>query len=278
MTARGWMAAIVLLAAPPASAERIVVQSTTSTAHSGLYDHVLPRFERATGIDVAVVAVGTGQAIRNARNCDGDVLIVHAEAEEEAFVAAGYGIERHDLMANDFVLIGPAADPAGVAGLPIADAMTRIAEARAVFVSRGDDSGTHRAERRLWARAGVDAAAASGAWYRESGSGMGATLNVAVGMDGYALTDRATWATFANRGDHAIVVQGDPSLFNQYGIVAVSPQVCPDGNADDAATFVEWMLGLDGQAAIGSYVVEGQVLFHPNGQADAMPMRSRPTR
>ncbi|MEM0944377.1 MAG: substrate-binding domain-containing protein, partial [Pseudomonadota bacterium] len=206
----------------------IVLQSTTSTQNSGLYDHILPIFTETSGIEVRVVAVGTGQAIRNATNGDGDVLLVHAKAAEERFVAEGHGIARHDVMYNDFVLIGPEADPAGLAGRSDAvAALQRIAETGATFTSRGDDSGTHRAELRLWAEAGIDPTTASGTWYRETGSGMGATLNVGIAMEAYVLTDRATWIAFGNKGGHRVLVEGDSRLFNQYGVIQVSPERHP---------------------------------------------------
>ncbi|MGF1554001.1 MAG: substrate-binding domain-containing protein [Paracoccaceae bacterium] len=260
----------LVLAALPATADEIVVQSTTSTEASGLYDHLLPMIEADTGVVARVVAVGTGQAIRNARNCDGDVLLVHAKAAEEAFVADGYGVERHDLMYNDFVLVGPADDPAGVEGMDDAEAaLGRIAEAEALFASRGDDSGTHKKERALWERTAVDPAAASGRWYRETGSGMGATLNAAVGMGAYALTDRATWISFENKGAHAILVEGDEDLFNQYGVIRVSEDACPSVDAEAARAFVDWLLSERGQRAIGAYEVGGQRLFTPNAGAGA---------
>ena len=245
----------------------IVVQSTTSTQNSGLYDAILPRFEQASGIGVRVVAVGTGQAIRNARNCDGDVLLVHAREAEEAFVTSGYGIGRKNLMYNDFVLVGPADDPAGASEAQgIGAALASIATARAPFASRGDDSGTHKKERALWADAGIDAAAQSGTWYRETGSGMGATLNIATGMGAYALTDRATWIAFANKGDHRIVAEGDVALFNQYGVIAVSAEKCPRVRAAPARTFVDWLLSPAGQGAIAAYRRGGQQLFFPNAE------------
>lgn len=255
----------LLLAAPPALAGSIIVQSTTSTANSGLYDHLLPVFEAESGIAVHVVAVGTGQAIRNARNCDGDVLLVHAKEAEEAFVADGAGLSRADLMYNDFVLVGPAADPAAIAGGDDAGAALRaIANAGAPFASRGDDSGTHRKEQALWAAAGLDPSGASGRWYRETGSGMGATLNLAVGMGAYTMTDRATWLSFANKADFAVLVEGDAALFNQYGVIAVNPERCPAVNATDARAFIDWLLSPDGQAAIGAYRIGGRPLFFPN--------------
>lgn len=262
--------ALALIAATllPAAAQgegAILVQSTTSTANSGLYDHLLPLAEAATGVRVDVVAVGTGQAIRNARNCDGDVLLVHARAAEEAFVAQGYGLARHDLMYNDFVIVGPQSDPAAIADAPgAAAALAGIAAARALFASRGDDSGTHTKERALWAAAGVDPTAASGDWYRETGSGMGATLNAAVGMAAYTLTDRATWLSFGNRQDFAVLSEGDPALFNQYGVIAVDPAACPSVNARGAAAFVDWLLSDTGQSAIASFRVRGEQLFTPN--------------
>lgn len=260
---------LIALAAGPASGEDrfILVQSTTSTQNSGLFDHILPIFTEATGIDVRVVAVGTGQAIRNAANGDGDVLFVHATAAEEAFVAEGHGLARHDVMYNDFVIVGPAADPAGVAGMDdAAAALARIAEADAPFASRGDDSGTHKAELRLWSATEVDVTAASGGWYREMGSGMGATLNAAQAMGAYALSDRATWIAFANKGDLTILVEGDPRLFNQYGVILVNPARHPAVKAELGRRFVDWLLSEDGQAAIGGFRVAGQQLFVPNAR------------
>jgi len=256
------------LALPPASRADdpyIVVQSTTSTQNSGLFDHILPMFTDETGIEVRVIAVGTGQAIRNAANGDGDVLLVHAKASEDAFVAEGNGVERFDLMYNDFVIVGPAADPAGVAGMNDAPAaLAMIAEAEASFASRGDDSGTHKKERSLWTAAGVDAAAASGTWYLETGSGMGATLNTAAGTGAYALTDRATWIAFANKADLVIHVEGDDDLFNQYGVILVNPERFPHVKAEEGQAFIDWLLSPDGQAAIAGYAVDGQQLFFPN--------------
>ena len=245
----------------------IVVQSTTSTRNSGLYDHILPVFSEKTGIEVRVVAVGTGQAIRNAANGDGDVLLVHARSAEDKFVADGHGVVRFDLMYNDFVIAGPSSDPARIAGMADAvAALTRIAGAGALFASRGDDSGTHKAELTLWKEAGINAQAASGAWYRETGSGMGATLNIGIGMGAYVMTDRASWVSFGNKGDHRIVVEGDPRLFNQYGIIPVNPERHPNVEADLGRQFVDWALSEEGQAAIASYRVDGQQLFFPNAQ------------
>jgi len=269
------LAAGVVLAlagvANPAAAqdESIIVQSTTSTQNSGLYDHILPMFEEETGIQVNVVAVGTGQALENGRRGDGDVLLVHAKPAEQKFVAEGYGVQRHDVMYNDFVIVGPADDPAGVKGMDDAPAaLAKIAEEEAVFASRGDDSGTHKKEMSLWEDAGVDPTEASGTWYRETGSGMGATLNTGVGMDAYIMTDRATWISFGNKGDHEILVEGDPALFNQYGIIMVNPEKHPNVNVDAAQKFIDWILSDEGQSAIASFEVEGQQLFTPNAKKD----------
>ena len=263
-------AAAILAAIGPnacAAAENrfIVVQSTTSTQNSGLYDHILPTFTEKTSIDVHVVAVGTGQAIRNAANGDGDVLLVHSRAAEEKFVADGYGIARFDVMYNDFVIVGPPSDPAGVAGMTEAvAALAKIAAAEVPFASRGDDSGTHKAEIGLWQEVGIDVAAASGGWYRETGSGMGTTLNIGIGMDAYVMSDRATWISFGNKGAHRIAIEGDPRLFNQYGIILVNPEKHPNVRADLGQRFVDWVLSREGQAAIGSFTVDGQQLFFPN--------------
>ncbi len=245
--------------------DSIIVQSTTSTANSGLYEAILPAFKDTSGITVNVVAVGTGQAIRNAENCDGDVLLVHAKPSEEKFVASGGGVERTDLMYNDFVVVGPVDDPAQVASATnITDALTKIANAGALFTSRGDDSGTHKKERALWATANLTPADASGTWYRETGSGMGATLNAAVGMGAYTLTDRATWISFQNKSDFKIVLEGDETLFNQYGVILVNPDKCPNVDATAGQTFIDWLLSDAGQAAIAGYKLDGQQLFFPN--------------
>ncbi|MEL7464017.1 MAG: substrate-binding domain-containing protein [Pseudomonadota bacterium] len=252
------------LGAARADDQRVLAQSTTSTQNSGLYDHILPIFEAETGVNVAVVAVGTGQAIRNAEAGDADVLIVHAREAEEAFVAAGHGLRRYDLMYNDFVIVGPEADHLGLsAASSLDDALARLASGGAVVVSRGDDSGTHRKERALWAAAALDAAR-FGDWYRETGSGMGATIRVAVQSEGYVLTDRATWIAYQDKADMAVLFEGDPALFNQYGVVAVDPARHPHVNAEGAAIFVDWLLGEAGQAAIAAYRMDGQQLFFPN--------------
>ena len=258
---------MIAAAAVPAKAEYpfIVVQSTTSTQNSGLLKYILPKFKMASGIDVRVVAVGTGQAIKNAKNGDGDVLLVHAKPAEETFVAQGLGVERFDVMYNDFVIVGPKDDPARIAGgKDAASAFKAIAQAKAPFASRGDDSGTHKAEKRHWKAAGIDVDKASGGWYRSTGSGMGATLNTAAGMGAYALTDRATWIAFKNKGDLKIVVEGDPKLFNQYGVILVNPKKHAHIKAKEGQMFIDWLLGTEGQNAIRSFKVDGQQLFFPN--------------
>jgi len=251
-----------------AAGEYITVASTTSTRNSGLYDHILPMFTKKTGIEVRVVAVGTGQAIRMAANGDADVLFVHYKASEEKFVADGFGVERFDVMYNDFVIVGPKADPAGIGGSKDAtEALTEIAGTKVPFASRGDDSGTHKKELGLWKTAGADPRAASGSWYRETGSGMGATLNTASAMNAYALTDRATWLRFKNKGELEILVEGDKRLFNQYGIVLVNPKKYGHVKAKAGQKFVDWVLSKDGQKAIGDYRIEGLQAFFPNGTA-----------
>ena len=243
----------------------IIVVSTTSTEDSGLFAHILPAFEAATGLDVRVVAVGTGQAIRLAENGDADVLFVHHKPSEEKFVAEGYGVERHDVMYNDFVLLGRASDPAGIAGMRDAvAALAKIAEKRAMFASRGDDSGTHKMELSLWHAASIDPKKSSGGWYRELGSGMGATLNTAVNMGAYVISDRATWIAFQNKGDLKILVEHDPTLLNQYGVILVSPKKHPHVKALAGQKFVDWLISKEGQQAIASYKRDGQQLFFPN--------------
>lgn len=256
-----------LMGAPAIAQDSIIVQSTTSTANSGLYDHLLPIFEKDSGVKVNVVAVGTGQAIKNAQNCDGDVLLVHAKPAEEKFVKDGYGVKRTDLMYNDFVIVGPPADPAKVKGMKDGPgALKKIAEAGAPFASRGDNSGTHKKEVRLWKDAGVDPKTASGKWYRETGSGMGATLNAGVGMGAYVMTDRATWISFKNKGDFEIVVEGDDDLFNQYGVILVNPSKCSAVKKEAGQKFVDWVLGDKGQKAIADYKLDGKQLFFPNAK------------
>lgn len=243
----------------------IVVASTTSTQDSGLFGYLLPLFTAKTGIEVKVVAQGTGQALDTARRGDADVVFVHARAAEEKFVAEGFAETRRPVMYNDFVLIGPKSDPAGIKGsADIAVALKAIREKAAPFVSRGDRSGTHQAELALWKTAGIDLATAKGDWYREIGQGMGAALNTASAMNAYVLSDRGTWIGFKNRGDLDIAVAGDKRLFNQYGIMAVSPAKHPHVEAAAAKTFVDWVLSREGQAAIASYRIDGQQLFFPN--------------
>jgi len=249
-----------------AADKSILVQSTTSTKNSGFYDYVLPQFKADTGITVHVVAVGTGQAIKNARNCDADVLLVHAKSAEQKFVAGGYGVMRHDLMYNDFVIVGPPSDPAGIAkSHNAATALVKIAKSKAFFASRGDDSGTHKKEKTLWKSAGVNPKSGSGRWYRETGSGMGATLNAGVGMGAYVLTDRATWIAFKNKGDFGIAVEGDKALFNQYGVILVSQKRCPGVKTKLGGQFIDWLLSAKGQSSIAEFKKAGQQLFFPNG-------------
>ena len=256
---------------PAVAAQRfITVASTTSTENSGLFQAILPLFQHATGIAVRVVAVGTGQAIRMAERGDADVLFVHHEPSEKQFVADGFGVKRHGVMYNEFVLVGPRRDPAGIAGSADAvDGLVRIAAGQTVFVSRGDDSGTHKRELRLWQAAGIDVAAASGTWYRESGAGMGTTLNIASGMDAYTLTDRGTWVNFNNKGDLAILVQGDRRLFNPYGVILVNPRRHPHVKAADGQAFIDWLLSPDGQGAIAAYRIDGKPVFFPGTGHDA---------
>jgi tungstate transport system substrate-binding protein len=257
-----------LWASPTLGDERfIVVASTTSTQDSGLFEYLLPLFTKKTGIEVRVVAKGTGQAIDLAKKGDADVLFVHDKKSEEQFVADGFGVKRFEVMYNDFIIVGPQGDPAGVKGMSEAPAaLAKIAAAAAPFASRGDDSGTHKAELRLWKEAGVDVKAASGSWYRETGSGMGPTLNTAAGMGAYALADRGTWLAFKNKGDLQILVEGDKRLFNQYGIMLVNPGKFPHVKAADGQAFVDWVISPEGQQAIANYKIEGQQLFFPNHQ------------
>jgi len=256
-----------LLAAASARAETpyITVASTTSTEQSGLFGHLLPAFRKASGIEVRVVAVGTGQALKIGERGDCDVVFVHDRPSELKFVADGFGVERHEVMYNDFVLIGPAADPAKVAGgHDIVAAFRKIADAKAPFVSRGDDSGTDKAEKRIWKGAGIDVKPASGAWYRDTGSGMGPTLNTAAAMDGYTLSDRGTWLSFQNRRDLKIVVEGDKRLFNQYGVMLVNPARHPSVKQTLGRRFIDWLVSPAGQDTIASYKINGQQLFFPN--------------
>jgi len=250
----------------------IILQSATSPADAGLYDHILPIFERKTGIKVHVVAVGSGQALRNGRAGDGDVLLVHAKSQEEEFVAQGYGIARFDVMHNDFVVVGPAADSAKVSSLTTArTAFTAIAQKKALFVSRGDNSGTHQKEQQIWRAIGVDVAAASGMWYREIGAGMGATLNIAIGLSALTVVDRGTWISFRNKRNFKILLDGDPELFNPYGVILVNPKRHTRVNARDGQAFIDWLLSGEGQQAIASFARNGQNLFLPNTTSHTMP-------
>ncbi len=243
----------------------IVVQSTTSTQNSGLLDYMLPKFTKKTGIQVRVVAVGTGQALKNARNGDGDVVLVHAKPAELKFVREGWGVKRYDVMYNDFIIVGPSKDPAHIAGMKNAPAaLTKIAQAKAPFASRGDNSGTYKKEMALWKDTKINPKAHSGRWYRETGSGMGATLNAAVGMGAYTLTDRGTWISFKNKDHFKILVQGDPNLFNQYGVILVNPAKHPNVKVKWGREFINWITGPEGQAVIASYRLHGKQLFHPN--------------
>jgi len=268
----GWLAALLGLsavAAPPAAADErfIVVASTTSTQDSGLFDYLLPLFTQKTGIQVRVLYKGTGEAIKVAQNGDADVLFVHDKKSEEKFVADGFGVKRSDVMYNDFVIVGPGADPAGIKGTAdVVGALKKIAAAKAPFASRGDDSGTNKAELRLWKAAEIDPKKDSGTWYRETGSGMGPTLNTAAGMGAYALTDRGTWLNFKNRGDLEILVEGDKRLFNQYGVTLVNPEKFPHVKKADAQAFIDWVLSPEGQQAIANYKIGGQQVFYPNYQ------------
>ncbi len=256
-----------LLCGAAIAGEFITVASTTSTKGSGLYDHLLPLFQDRAGIEVRVVAVGTGKAIRMAEAGDADVLLVHNKTREQKFVDAGFGLARNDLMYNDFIIVGPSDDPAGIRSeAEAAAALAKIADTRAVFLSRGDDSGTHAAERRLWQAAGRDPTGQSGDWYRETGSGMGATLNTAVAMNGYLLVDRATWSKSRNKGALEILVQGDAALFNQYGVIIVNPERHPHVKLEPARRFVDWLLSPAGQAAIAAYRIDGQQQFFPNAR------------
>ena len=243
----------------------IILQSTTSTQNSGLYDHLLPHFTSKNGIEVRVVAVGTGQALRNAEKCDGDILITHSKTDEIKFVKNGFGTERLNLMYNDFVVLGPANDPANIASAKtVYDALQQIFASQSKFASRGDNSGTHKAEKRLWEAANLMIDSAANNWYLETGLGMGATLNFAVQTDAYTLSDRATWLSFSNRAGHKILFQGQPPLFNQYGVVPVSNSHCPNVKYEFAQQFTDWLISEDGQNIIASYTLNGAQLFFPN--------------
>jgi len=263
---------LTLACAPSALAQQfITVASTTSTEQSGLFGHILPIFEQKTGIEVRVVALGTGQALDLARRGDADVVFVHAKTAEEQFLTEGHGVQRFAVMYNDFVVVGPKSDPAGIAGgADTLEALRKIKSAAAAFVSRGDRSGTHIAEVNLWTMAGVDIAKEKGPWYRETGQGMGPALNTASSMNAYLLADRATWLAFRNRGDLAILVEGDQRLMNQYGVMLVNPEKHPSVKRTEGQAFIDWLVSAEGQAAIAAYKIGGEQLFFPNaGEAGA---------
>jgi tungstate transport system substrate-binding protein len=257
------LAAAISVALPAHAEDFITVASTTSTEQSGLFKHLLPEAKNALGFDVRVVAVGTGQALDMGRRCDADVEFVHDKAAEEKFVNEGYGVNRHEVMYNDFVIVGPKSDPAHAKGKDVVAAMRAIAAARQPFASRGDKSGTDAAEKRYWKAAGIEP---RGSWYRETGSGMGPTLNTASGMNAYALTDRGTWLSFRNRGDLVVLVEGDNRLFNQYGVMLVNPAKCPNVKKEMGRRFIDWVISPAGQEAIAGYQVNGQQLFFPNAK------------
>ena len=267
--ALGWIGAVALsaLVASAAAQERfITLASTTSTEQSGLFPHLLPVFTKATGIHVRVVAVGTGQALDMGRRGDADVLFVHDRAAEEKLVAEGWGLKRSDVMYNDFVLIGPKADPAGVRGRDIVAALARLATSRSTFLSRGDKSGTHAAELRYWKAAGIDAPVGKVAHYQECGCGMGPALNIASSTGAYVLADRGTWLSFKNRGNLTVLVEGDTRLFNQYGVIVVNPARHAHVKADLAQAFADWVVSAEGQATIAAYKIDGEQLFFPNAR------------
>ncbi|MBE9476370.1 MAG: substrate-binding domain-containing protein [Proteobacteria bacterium] len=263
----GAIASLLIGSIGYAGEQRILVQSTTSTQNSGLYDYLIPKFEEKTGMQVAVVAVGTGQAIKNAMNGDADVLLVHAMQSELDFVEQGFGVQRYDVMYNDFVLIGPRDDPAKVGKAQTVDAaLSALQDTGQRFISRGDDSGTHKKELRLWKAANLEPA---GQWYVETGSGMGATIRMAVEMNGYTLTDRATWIAFNAKEDHRILLSGQSELFNQYGVIAVNPDKHPHVNKTGSNAFIAWLLSSHGQQLIAEFKVQGQQLFFPNAHKTA---------
>ncbi len=258
-----WLAAVLLAASVPAPPQDfITVASTTSTEQSGLFKHLLPEAKKALGFDVRVVAVGTGQALDMARRGDADVVFVHDPVAEEKFLAEGFGVKRFEVMYNDFIIVGPKADPARAKGNDVVEALKKIADTKSPFTSRADKSGTHAAELRYWKSAGIDQP--KGDWYRETGSGMGATLNTAAGMDAYALTDRGSWLSFRNRADLVILVEGDVKLFNQYGAMLVNPARHPHVKQDMGQKFIDWVISPAGQAAIAAYRIDGEQLFFPN--------------
>ena len=256
------LVAIVLVASGSVFAQSITMASTTSTEQSGLFGYLLPEFKKASGLDIKVVALGTGQALDMARRGDADVLFVHDQVAEEKFVADGWGVKRYPVMYNDFILVGPKNDPAGTRGKDIVQALQKLAGANGSFLSRGDKSGTHAAELRYWTLAGADASKGSG--YKECGCGMGPALNIAASSGAYVLADRGTWLNFKNRADMAILVEGDTRLFNQYGVMVVNPVKHGHVKAQDAQKFVDWVVSPVGQATIADYKIGGEQLFFPN--------------
>lgn len=263
-------AASLLLAMPAAHAQDrfITVASTTSTEQSGLFGFLLPEFTKQTGIRVRVIALGTGQALDVGRRGDADVVFVHDRPAEDKFVAEGFGIDRRDVMYNDFVVIGPKSDPAKIAGMKdTAAAFRKIADAKAPFVSRGDRSGTHAAELRFWKDAGIDIDSAKGSWYRDTGAGMGPALNTASAMNAYLLADRGTWLAFKNRGELVILVEGDRKLFNPYGVMLVNPAMHPHVKVADGKAFIDWLVSPEGQATIADYKINGEQLFFPDAKS-----------
>ncbi|OKO69384.1 extracellular solute-binding protein [Bradyrhizobium sp. NAS96.2] len=260
------IAAVLLFAAPTLAQTRsIIVASTTSTEQSGLFGYLLPRFSETSGIAVKVVAVGTGQALDIGRRGDADVVFVHDRVAEDKFLAEGFATRRYDVMYNDFVIVGPKADPAHISGdKDVAEALRKIAATKSPFVSRGDHSGTHEAELRLWKDAGIDLASAKGQWYREIGQGMGPALNMAAASNAYVLSDRGTWLSFKNRGELAVLTEGDRRLFNQYGVMLVNPAKHPTVKAADGQAFIDWLISPAGQSVIAGYKVGGEQLFFPN--------------
>ena len=248
-----------------AESNKIRILSTTSTRDSGLYSFILPKFEKKFNVKAHVLAVGTGQALQNAKNCYGDILIVHATHLEKKFIEEGYGVERNNLMYNDFVVVGPNNDPAHIYKTKnITNVLKKIINTSSIFISRGDNSGTHISETELWKLSNLDPSIYSGDWYMESGQGMGATLNIAIGMDAYSFTDRATWIRFKNKQNHKILFEGDPQLYNQYGIVKINPKHCKNRNHSLANNFYNWILSAEGQKLIGSFRIDGERVFIPN--------------
>ena len=265
LIAAATFAAVAVVPYVRAEDKSIVVASTTSTEDSGLFGYLLPKFQEKTGITVKVVAQGTGQALDTARRCDADVVFVHAKAEEEKFVNEGYGVKRFPVMYNDFILVGPKSDPAHVGGMKnVAEALHKIKDANAPFISRGDRSGTHTAELKLWQDAGIDVQKDHGDWYKSIGQGMGAALNMAQASNAYVLSDRGTWLHFRNKGDLEIVVQGDKRMFNQYGVILVNPAKYPHVKVADAQAFIDWLISPEGQDVIASYRIHGDQAFFPD--------------